>query len=382
MTKHYPYGSSTANRTIHCPAWRRISSEVPTPPASQAANEGTAMHKLFEDSLNDGMKYPEDSIGEWVAGIKISEDMAEKVTEALELHDTVADHHGFIAHSEVTMQHSDIIGGTADIVGFNQDKNVVAVGDLKTGDGVIVQAEGNSQLLFCAALAIRHFKLYNWVNDKTVFVLYIIQPSDRRDDPLDIWMTDLETVNRFWSEFEQSVSIAEYGESMPSAGSWCKFCAGAAVCPAKLGQASAALHIKPDSKAMHNLINGLNIVDAVEDWVRDIRKLAHEQLEAGVRLDGWKLVQKRATRKWGASDMAIRTALTEAGLERSDIIKESVSTPAQIEKICKKKDIDFSLLENYIIKQSTGTTIAHADDKREAVLPIGALADMARRIKN
>ena len=382
--KHYPYGGSTADRTLNCQHWRKLADKMPPAQVSKAATDGTVMHKLYEDCLNDGLKYPEDYIGKKVEGVVVTDDMADMVADALELTDSLIDGLGLEYKTEITVEYNDKIGGTADFVGWNKADNVFVVGDLKTGSGHIVQAHDNSQLLFCAwLLAVRREM---WLTKDTRIILFIVQPTGRRDDPLDVWETDVNTVLDFGRRFLEAVRIAEDTDALPVAGKWCKFCQGMAVCPAKTGQVAAAMRLRADSKELANLNRAMGMVEDVEDWARAVRKLAHEQLEAGVPIDGWKLVEKRATRKW-SDEYAVETFFLDTPdvytkVDKDELYSKSFLSVAQIEKLCKQKSIDFTLLEDYIVKQSSGTTIAHADDKRESIPPMKAIAAMLGTLKN
>jgi hypothetical protein len=50
-----------------------------------------------------------------------------------------------------------------------------------------------------------------------------------------------------------------------------------------------------------------------------------------------------------------------------DFTKSTLLTPPQIEKVFKQKGVDMSVLEGYIVKQSTGTTVATVDDPRDEI---------------
>jgi len=38
--------------------------------------------------------------------------------------------------------------------------------------------------------------------------------------------------------------------------------------------------------------------DLLEDWIKDLRALAHQMLDSGASVPGYKLVAKRGTRQW------------------------------------------------------------------------------------
>jgi hypothetical protein len=94
--------------------------------------------------------------------------------------------------------------------------------------------------------------------------------------------------------------------------------------------------------------------------------MAQQLLEAGVEVPGWKLVPKRATRKW-VDDKKVLTTLTEAGLNIEQLTEPK--SPAQMEKVLKKHNVP--LPSDLIVSVSTGSTLAPEDDPRPAVLQIG-----------
>ena len=85
-----------------------------------------------------------------------------------------------------------------------------------------------------------------------------------------------------------------------------------------------------------------------------------------MRVPGYKLVAKRATRQW-ANERGATEALRSAGLVDSDIM--SLNTPAQVEKVCKKLDVAFPT--DQVVSVSSGNTLAPESDKRPAVLVLG-----------
>ncbi|MCK5318920.1 MAG: DUF2800 domain-containing protein, partial [Anaerolineales bacterium] len=65
--KHYPFGGSTAKRTINCPAWKGLSKDIPTT-ESAAALRGTAIHYLLEQRALDDTYQFDTRLGRKVEG--------------------------------------------------------------------------------------------------------------------------------------------------------------------------------------------------------------------------------------------------------------------------------------------------------------------------
>lgn len=392
MSIHYKYGGSTAERTINCPAWHNIGSDVPHGLPSPAALEGSLMHLLFEMGVQDPEFEPAQMLGEEriIDGVclHVTDEHIQKVYDAYEHLENIAEVYGYeTVWPEVVMNTDDETGGTADIIGMTVDDKVrveqFGVLDLKTGDGYMVYAKRNDQLLFYAWQAIEKYKQEGFkFTDKTAIQLGIIQPSERCDDPVDIWETDLNTVLKWARKYKQKQKEAKAGILTPCAGSWCRFCPKQPVCPVKTGQVQAAQRIPKDSPSLVQLQEALAIVDDMEDWCRAVRKVAHEQAEAGVKLEGFKLVNKRAIRKWDEPHLVHQKFKRSRKLIAADYEKVDMVSPAQLEKVCKAKGVDFSQFDAYYSLQSSGTTLVKDTDPRPEALPLPALQAAAKRLKS
>lgn len=393
MSIHYKYGGSTATRTMNCPAWHNIGKDVPHGLPSPAALEGTLMHLLFEMGVNDPDFEPATMLGEEriIDGVKLSvtSEHLEKVYTAYECLDDIVERYELTdVQPEVVMNTDDETGGTSDIVGWT-DKvspgfglDIFAILDLKTGDGQMIYAKHNDQLMFYAWQAIEEYKSRLQFEEETIILLGIIQPSERRDHPVDLWETDVRMVMKWAQDYKRRQKEAKAGIMTPCAGSWCKFCPKQPVCPAKTGQLQAAQRIPKGSPSLEQLQEALAIVDDMEDWCRAVRKVAHEQAEAGVKLKGFKLVNKRATRKWNSVGDVHEKLKRSRKLSRDDYEKVEIVSPAQLEKVCKAKAVDFKQFEQYYSLQSSGTTLVKDTDSRPEALPLPALQEAAKRLKS
>ncbi len=382
--KHHKYGGSTAERTMNCPAWINLAEGIPKGKASTPALEGTAMHTLFEKGVVDEGYDPDVDIGtvqkDPEGNVTITQVHADKVVDALEVLDKVIEKYDMDVDAEASMEYDADTGGTADIIGFNPEDNVFAVGDLKTGDGLMVYAEENAQLLFYTWLAVMEYRHEFEFNSETVFLLFIIQPSERRDDPLDVWQTDLATIVAFGEAFKLAVRVSNSGHKDPNPGKWCKYCPALFTCPAKTGLVAAASRLRHDSGELDDLIKAMTMVDDVEEWCRAVRKMAHEQAEQGVKLPGYKIVNKRATRIWTNPAETEKTLKLARKITIADYMEMTLMSPAKLEKVLKRKKVDFKKYESMITLHSSGTTLVKADDKRQEALPLDRIAGMVASI--
>jgi hypothetical protein len=106
--------------------------------------------------------------------------------------------------------------------------------------------------------------------------------------------------------------------------------------------------------------------DILEDWIKDLRALAHQIMDSGAPVPGYKLVAKRGTRQWTDANKAVNF-LGGANIDPWKL--REVISPAQAEKELKKRKM--TLPDDLVVSVSSGTTLASADDPRPAVLQIG-----------
>lgn len=370
MAVHKPYGGSTAARTIACPAWHSRAAKLPKPPPSYPALLGTALHAILEDCLNDETLDPYVFANQTIEGIEVDTDViTEKVYPALDdIEHIIASHALTYTEPEVFIEHPDDsdVGGTADFIGTNKDETILVVADYKTGDGEMVWAEENAQLMFYAMLVLSRHRM-----DKLKkVVLMITQPSDRRDHSLDIWETTPAAIKRFKTRYFKAVEQSRKPRPPAKEGEHCKYCPAQALCP----EFNAIIKpVLPQLTHLNDLQNteltqALHIADKLEPWIKAVRKLAHETLERGDSVNGFKLVQKRATRVWADPAAVARRLSLSPKLKTEDCYKTELKSPAQIEKLCKAHDTNFDkLIGDLVSAVSSGTTLAPESDKRPAV---------------
>ena len=82
--KHYKYGGSTAARTMACPAWTKLSEDMPKQVSSSYADVGTMLHNCMEQILLEDLK-PKDLIDFKYNDHEVTQEMVdEKLTPAHE----------------------------------------------------------------------------------------------------------------------------------------------------------------------------------------------------------------------------------------------------------------------------------------------------------
>ena len=106
----------------------------------------------------------------------------------------------------------------------------------------------------------------------------------------------------------------------------------------------------------------LENADVIETWLTAVRGLAYSAISDGRDIPGWKLVPKRAIRKW-KDERIVKQRLASEGLD--GFLTEDLITPAQAEKLAKKQGIQLDLFD-LIEAESSGLRLAREPNSRDA----------------
>lgn len=356
-------GGSTAKRVINCPGSVALCAQMPEKPSSKYADEGTLLHNIISEVL-DGNKAPIEFLGTKYNDITFTKELLEdKLFPALDLLDQVDPNREMEYAVETRVGFGDFLPdvfGSTDLLGRIGNRAIVL--DWKFGDGVAVEAEENAQLMFYAAAAMRTDAV-KWVFDGATEVECIIvqPPSIKR------WVTTVDRIKAFENELKAAVKLAQQPDAPLQHGDHCRWCAAKPVCPKMTGAVDRALKAKIESLDVVHIGGYLKNAELLEQWITDLRALAHQVLESGKEVPGWKLVAKRATRQWVDEDEAAK-ALAQS-MSHDELYTKKLISPAQAEKVLKKAKQE--LPKDLVVAVSSGSTLAPVDDPRPAVLQIG-----------
>ena len=377
-TKHLTFGGSTIARTLACPAWVHLSKDIPKSQGSnEFADRGTLLHNCMEEYLDrDGCVGFATMLeeGRSYNGIDLTKEMVDealipayKAVEKLSAL-TGMGSDGYRLEPFVELI-TDEAGGSIDLLGWSADGETAIILDYKFGH-FSVEVENNAQLMFYALCAAVDPATSSFIEDAKHLTLAIVQPNGE-GETLNTWTVEMSALDQFELDVYEAIDRAnavtdETALDESCAGEHCKYCPAAPKCPRKTGAAMAALRL--NALDLTTLNNSMLMVSELEAWCKDVKKLAHEQLEIGVNLPDFKLVAKRSSRVWtdeAALQKKIRSSKKMTVGETHEAPK--LMSVAKLEKVLVKKGFDKSYLEAYYDSVSSGTTLAKADDKRAAV---------------
>jgi len=357
-------GGSTAKRVISCPGSVALCDKMPPKPSSKYADEGTLLHNVMDLILTTGQT-PESFVGMKYADITLTNELInEKVYPALQALDEIDPKKEMEYATETKVGFGDFLPGvfgSTDLLGRIGRRAFIL--DWKFGSGVAVDATDNPQLMFYAAAAMRTPEV-QWVFDNCDEVECIIvqPPSVKR------WVTTTKRIKLFEQELATAVKISQMPDAPLNTGDHCRWCAAKPTCPKMTGLADRTLHAQLDILNVGQIAEYLKKADMLEQWVADVRSLAHQILEAGKPVPGFKLVAKRAIRQWADDDQAL-VAMMNEGIPEEELLTSKVISPAQAEKVLKKHGKQ--LPANQVVAVSSGSTLVEESDPRPAVLQIG-----------
>lgn len=353
---------------------------------SPAAAEGTVAHALAEEWLKSGKK-PTHRIGEVE---KIGEYEIEIDNEMLEY---VAEYVAWCNNQEgdkfvevrVDFSHLTPVPnqtGTADHVCCADGK--LTITDLKYGLGVKVSAERNTQLQIYALAVLDAFDLKYDFHEVEI---RICQP---RLHHFDSWTTTPDELYRF-GEYVKERAAAAWLPDAPRTPTekGCLWCKVKAKCPAKVAEVEAMLDdVFNEETSLERLDSGkfFEIVPEPKELSRKQQerimakaKTVRSFLDAveaelfdyalhGGKLDSYKLVAGRTTRKW-ADEQAVRDYMVSLGLTPDDFEPRALLSVAQMEKMCKKGGVKAADLPTLVQDRQGKPTLVPISDKRAAWTP-------------
>lgn len=372
---HAILSPSSAARWLACPPSARLEAEVPDQ-SSEAAEEGTAAHKLAEiiikynagetkkRTFNTQLKKFQDTneyySAEMMEYIKdYTETIWEKFNEAKSktkdavlLSEHQVDLSDYVPECFGTVDVTIIADGTMEIV------------DLKYGKGVKVSAINNPQLrMYALGAVVENELLY----DIRRVRMTIIQPRINNISSQEMTVEELEAWGTDVLMPAAKLAFKGEGEFCPGEDQ-CRFCKIKATCRARAEKNLSAVRddfAMPPTLTNDDVAELLPKLDEIATWAKDLQTYALDQALKGVQFEGYKLVEGRSVRKYVDEDK-VAEAVIRDGWAEDDIYKRKLIGITDMEKLLGKKH--FAEVAGDLVEKPTGKpALVPESDKRPAL---------------
>ncbi len=362
--KHALLSASSSHRWLNCNPSARLEQEFEDRETTAAA-EGTAAHALAEHKLRKALKLrstrptsPFDSDEMEVHTDDYVTFVMEQVSEAQKL---CSDPKVLI---EQRLDFSCFVPegfGTGDCI-IVADK-LLHIIDFKYGQGILVEATENPQMMLYALGALR---LFDNLYDIEQVAMTIFQP---RRENISTWCISVPELNA-WTEtiLVPGAERAFNGEGEYIPGSWCTFCKASARCRARADrqlQLTKYEFAKPPLLMDEEIEEILSLLDDLTKWANEIQTYAQNAaIQHGKEWNGFKIVESRTNRKYTDED-AVIVAVKNAGY--TDIFKKTLIPITEMERLMGKQAFR-EILGDLVAKPQGKPTLVPISDKRQAIM--------------
>lgn len=382
---HAKLSPSAADRWFTCPGSVVLSQGMPER-SSEFAEEGTLAHSVAE-SMIQCMDVPKGA----------TEEMLKHLAVYVGNMDELADHPYAVMHTEKKVVVTDEVWGTADGIVWRPDQHTLYVRDLKYGAGVGVEVSDNLQLKIYALATLLTMKY-----PAKIVNVGIAQPRyPHPDGPIRSKDYDAVDLIDFHGDLLDAIKrvraarangdiyLKVRAENLSAAKEWedkylvpsekgCRWCLAAPSCPKVKNKAQEMAkqvfavattgNGEVRSYDPEELARALDFLPILEGWIKNVREFAYREAEKGHAIPSYKLVEKRADRKF-------KPGITDELAKALGVEPKALFGPApmlgvtEIQKLAPGKNDKerAKTLEPFVTKESSGHTLVHESDKREAV---------------
>lgn len=368
---HASFGASNSKRRMACPGSLKAEERFPDT-SSPFAELGTAAHELGEHCLENNLLDVSETIGGTFYDHVVDDNMASAVQTYVDFVKKIeAEEAPALLRLEQRFSLEDLdppmpMFGTSDCTIYGKSSANLWIIDYKHGQGVAVDVEDNAQLKYYALGAV--LKIGNKAPINQVHTAIVQPRAMHRDGPIRAHSYTKDEILDFGTDLIDAAHAALKPDAPLVAGDHCKFCKAAGVCPALRSNALAVAQDdfgeirSVDDLTPEEIASYMTRIPLIEEWIKSLRRHANSLLEAGTPVPGYKLVEKRPTRKWKTQDAVLEWAASEE-LEDDEIFEKKIKSPAQMEKVVGKKNVPADL----IMSVSTGLSMVGDTDSRPPV---------------
>ena len=395
---HALLSASSSKQWLHCPPSVRLQEGFPNESSVYAA-EGTFAHEVCEYKvrkyLKERVKRPQSEEYDTEEIEQITDVYAEFVISIIEqMRENGCEPLAFV-EERVDYSHIAPSGfGTADMLIIGKDeqgRGILHVCDFKTGAGVFVDADHNSQMMLYAIGALA---AYGFLYDIEIVRMSIIQPRLDNISTFECSRQELED----WGESIKTIAKLAYegkGEQHP--GDWCRFCRAKPVCKACADEALAlcredfldldavtfddtaeesdmtapyeadtqtAVFKQPGLIPIAELAEIMPTLNRISSWIEAVFAfVSSEAINHGVPIPGYKVVEGRSKRVFTDTKAVVDTAVQNG---YTDLYKQTLITLTEFEKMMGKKKFN-ELLGEYVAKPPGKLALVPESDPREPV---------------
>ncbi len=395
---HALLSASSSKQWLHCPPSVRLQENFPNE-SSVYAEEGTFAHEVCEYKvrkyLHERVKRPQSEEFDTEEIEQITDVYAEFVISIIEqMRENGCEPLAFV-EERVDYSHIAPSGfGTADMLIIGKDENgrgLLHVCDFKTGKGVFVDADHNSQMML---YALGGLAAYGFLYDIEIVRMSIIQP---RLDNISTFECSRQELENWGESIKPTALLAFEGKGEQHPGDWCRFCRAKPVCKACADEALAlcredfldldagafddtaeesdmtapyeadtntAVFKQPGLIPISELAEILPTLNRISSWIEAVFAfVSSEAINHGVPIPGYKVVEGRSKRVFTDTKAVVDTAVQNG---YTDLYKQTLITLTEFEKMMGKKKFN-ELLGAYVAKPPGKLALVPESDPREPV---------------
>lgn len=400
---HALLSASSSKQWLHCPPSVRLQEGFPNESSVYAA-EGTFAHEVCEYKvrryLHERVKRPQSEEFYTEEIDQITDVYAEFVITVIEQMRCNGCEPLVMVEERVDYSHVAPSGfGTADMLIVGKDgngKGLLHVVDFKTGQGVFVDCDHNSQMML---YALGGLAAYGYIYEIETVCMTIVQP---RLDNISTFECSRKELEDWGESIKPTAKLAYEGRGEQNPGDWCRFCRAKSVCRACADEALALCREEfldldagafteeteeSDMTASYNADTGtavfkqpglvpiaelaeiLPTLNRISSWIESVFAfVSAEAINHGVPIPGYKVVEGRSKRIFTDTKAVVDTAVQNG---YTDLYKRQLITLTEFEKMMGKKRFA-ELLGEYVAKPPGKLALVPESDPRPPVDLTGA----------